>query len=105
MAERPPNPRRQLPWKLILGVLCAALVVFCGTVQAVHVHPGGDVSDAGCSLCAAAHVSIALAVPIVLSIEARRVADVPALHEAIRCSRPVASSLYIRPPPADAAFA
>lgn len=38
-----------------LGILCIALVLLIGFVQAVHTHPTGQVDHEGCSLCNTAH--------------------------------------------------
>lgn len=50
------KPREYAPWKLILAVLCLAVVVLGSTAQVAHTHAGGDISHADCSLCVTAHV-------------------------------------------------
>jgi hypothetical protein len=92
---------RQSPWKLLLALLCIALVFVCGTVQAVHVHPDGDISHADCPLCAIAHVSVQIGgqsaslhfTPVVSTVEA---------FLALARSRTFSIfALFTRPPPAD----
>jgi hypothetical protein len=56
MIQRGPKSHRETSWRLILGLLCLALVVLGGTAQVAHTHRGGDISHADCSLCATAHV-------------------------------------------------
>ncbi len=58
MAHQRSKSNGHSPWKLILALLCISLVIACGTIQAVHVHPNGDISRADCPLCATAHVAI-----------------------------------------------
>ena len=53
-----------------LGIVCIALVLLTGFVQAVHIHPTGQVDREGCSLCNTAHhvvqtvTLVTVAVPI-----------------------------------------
>lgn len=91
--------QRKTPWRLILGLLCLALVVLGSTVQVAHSHPGGDISHADCSLCLTAHV-VAQVVSNPIPIPAALV--VAAVEEALPDARPVTFSvfaLFTRPPP------
>jgi hypothetical protein len=49
------NLRIQWSWASLLGILCVALVLLTGFVQATHTHPAGQVDHEGCSLCSTAH--------------------------------------------------
>ena len=88
-------------WRLILGLLCCALLVFAGTLSVSHGHDD-LVTHPDCSLCATAHVSVqpaaALAIGPVVQVFTKVEARIPA-------SRPKTIfhySLFTRPPPTDA---
>ena len=93
--------KSQSRWNLAswLGILCIALVLLTGFVQAVHSHPLGQVDHEGCSLCNTAHhvVQTVSLVTIVVSIQPTwRLAPEKPLE------RPRARFLYKlanRPPP------
>jgi hypothetical protein len=99
------NSTRQTPWKLFLALLCIGLVLACGTIQAVHVHPDGDISHADCPLCATAHVAVQVVVPPVTLHIAPVVEMVEALIPALRPKALSIFALFTRPPPADAVLA
>ncbi len=92
---------RQSTWRLVLALLCISLVVACGTIQAVHVHPQGDISHTDCSLCVTAHVAAQVAeqavvlhvTPVVTVIEAL---IAPTLTQTLSTF-----ALFTRPPPVD----
>ena len=93
-------------WRLLLSLLCISLVVACGTIQVVHVHPQGDFSHADCALCATAHVSVQLAetsvppvhaTPVILAVEAF---VAPAATQTLSTF-----ALFTRPPPVDLVLA
>ena len=89
-------------WRLLLSLLCISLVVACGTIQVVHVHPQGNISHSDCALCATAHASVELADT---SVTMHQVAPVVSAVEAF--SLPGATqgistfALFTRPPPVD----
>ena len=91
----------QSSWRLLLALLCISLVVACGTIQAVHVHPQGNISHSDCPLCATAHVGVQVAEPPVVL----HVAPVVSLVEAFVAStlaRTLSTfALFTRPPPVD----
>ena len=93
---------RQSPWKLLLALLCIALVFVCGTVQAVHVHPDGDISHADCPLCAIAHVSVQIAEQTASLHFTPVVSAVEAFLPPVRSRTLSIFALFTRPPPADA---
>src|SRR5258708_2864664 len=89
-------------WGLLLTLLCICLVVACGTIQVVHVHPPGDISHSDCALCATAHLSVQLAeMPVTL----HHVAPVVSAVEAFVAPTPTQTistfALFTRPPPVD----
>ena len=94
-----PKSHRQTPWRLLLCLLCLALVVIGSTVQVAHTHPGGDISHADCSLCATAHVvaqvvSNPVPLPATMVIEAVE----EARPHTQRAPLPI-FALFTRPPP------
>jgi hypothetical protein len=91
---------RNGPWRLLLCLLCCALVVFGGTVQVAHTHPGGDISHADCAFCATAHV---VAQTVSNPAPAPAVLVFAAVREFLPQDRPARISvfaLFTRPPPA-----
>jgi len=98
------KPRVQSSWRLLLALLCVSLVIACGTIQAVHVHPQGDIHS-DCPLCVTAHVGVQVAeTPVVL-----HVAPVASPVETL-VTPPLKGSfstfaLFTRPPPADSVLA
>ncbi len=56
-------------------LLCIALVVAVGTIQAVHVHPQDDLAHSDCALCVTAHLAVQVAEPpVTLSCHACHIA-------------------------------
>jgi membrane protein YdbS with pleckstrin-like domain len=96
------NPNRQSLWKLLLALLCIALVIVCGTIQAVHVHSTGDISHADCSLCATAHVAVQVVAPVVTLVVTPVVSKVEAFVAPLRIRTVSTFALFTRPPPVDA---
>ncbi len=87
------------PWRLLVGLLCCALVVFGSTVQVAHSHAGGEMAHADCAFCATAHV-VAQTVGAPVAVPAALL--VAAVAEARPCDRPERISvfaLFTRPPP------
>jgi hypothetical protein len=95
------NTANQSPWKLLLALLCIALVIACGTIQAIHVHPDGDLSHADCPLCATAHVTVQVDRPPVTLHVAPVVSLVEAFLPAIPSRTLSNFALFTRPPPVD----
>ena len=91
----------QSSWRLVLALLCIALVIACGTIQAVHVHPLGDISRSDCPLCAVAHVSVQIAEPAVLLHVAPVISVVEASIEPTPAQHVSTFALFTRPPPVD----
>jgi len=86
-------------------LLCVSLVFVCGTIQAVHVHPQGDISHADCSLCATAHVGVQVAEPAV-ALHVTPVVSVVEAFVAPTLPRTLSTfALFTRPPPADLVLA
>ena len=102
VASQHSNTKSQSPWKLLLALLCIALVVACGTIQVIHVHPDGDLSHADCPLCATAHVAVQVIEPPVTLHVAPVVSMVEAFLPAIPSRTLTTFALFTRPPPVDA---
>ena len=89
-------------WRLLVSLLCIALVVASGTVQAAHVHPQGDLSHSDCALCVTAHVSAEVAQS---TLTLHHVAPVVSAVEAFLAPTPFQTAstfaLFTRPPPVD----
>jgi hypothetical protein len=93
-------------WRLLLSLLCISLVVACGTIQVVHVHPQGDISHSDCALCATAHLSVQLAeTPVTL----HHIVPVTSVVETFVAPTPTQTlstfALFTRPPPVDSVLA
>src|SRR5271165_5350229 len=86
-------------WRIAVALGCALLLLFCATIQVAHVHTPADVSHTGCALCATAHVVIAPAAPLTVSVVVQQRAT-PLVNRQIKFAhRYVDFSLYTRPPP------
>jgi len=90
------------PWRILLGVLCIALVMLSGVAAATHSHSHGEVSHQDCGLCVTAHMAIQIAVTVTQVC-------VVQVFTRVEASSPIASlqlapqfALFSRPPPADA---
>jgi hypothetical protein len=97
------TPLMRKPWRLLLGLLCVALVLMMGTMAAIHTHTG-HADQANCSLCVAAHmaVDVAAAPPqiSVSPVDAKVETPVTVVRAQTRCR----SALFTRPPPVMAAL-
>jgi hypothetical protein len=89
-------------WRLLLALLCVALVVFTGTLSVAHWHENDSIAHADCGLCATAHVTVQLATDIpagpVIEVSTRVEASLPAIRPRT-LSR---FALFTRPPPVNA---
>jgi hypothetical protein len=104
MFRREPNSQAPNRWKILLGILCIALVCAVGTIELTHTHAQANVSSAGCSLCATAHVVVASDAPPLAAPALRVVAAVVARLQAVRPRTLSQFALFTRPPPVDAAL-
>lgn len=95
------RPKVQSSWRLLLALLCISLVVACGTIQAVHVHPQGDISHSDCALCATAHVSVQVAEPPVVLQVTPIVSVIEAVVAPTLPRKFSTFALFTRPPPVD----
>jgi hypothetical protein len=85
---------------LILGIICALLVVYSATIQVAHAHEAIGASHSGCALCLMVHAGITPDAPAqapALAEHADRI-EIPA-EPAVRSS--FVFSFYSRPPPAE----
>ncbi len=100
------KPKVQSSWRLLLALLCISLVVAFGTIQAVHVHPQGDLSHSDCALCITAHLGVQVAeTPVTLHHVAPVVSRVEALVAPSLTQTLSTFALFTRPPPADSVLA
>jgi hypothetical protein len=100
------RPKVQSSWRLVLALLCISLVVACGTIQAVHVHPQGDISHSDCALCATAHLSVEVAAAPVTLLHVAPVVSIVEAFVAPALARTLSTfALFTRPPPVDSVLA
>jgi hypothetical protein len=88
----------------VLGIVCIALVLICGTVQVAHNHPTGQPNH-DCSLCTTAHHVIQVVALAALDVSGQPVAPVAPEPTRELPRRPFFFKLSCRPPPAAPAFA
>src|ERR1039457_342768 len=50
------------PWRVLLGVLCIALIMVGGIVAVTHTHSQREISHQDCGLCVTAHMAVQVAV-------------------------------------------
>ena|ERR1035437_379253 len=88
------------PWRVLLGVLCIALIMVGGVVSATHTHSQREISHQECGLCVTAHMAIQIAVTVTQVCVAQ-------VFTRVEASCPIAShdflpqfALFSRPPPA-----
>jgi quinol-cytochrome oxidoreductase complex cytochrome b subunit len=88
------------PWRVLLGVLCIALIMVGGVVAATHTHSQREIPHQDCGLCVTAHMAVQVAVTVTQVCVAQ-------VFTRVEASRPVAShdftpqfALFSRPPPA-----
>ena len=83
----------------LIAALCILLVLLVGAAGLLHLHADGSASEAGCSLCAVAHLHVLAtpeaAHPVVL--EVLRTLAVPA--HLLAASYTLQGPSLIRPPP------
>jgi len=102
MHRRQQMDARAKRWRLILGLLCIALVIFGVTVSLAHGHEQDNVSHADCGLCAAAHVAVQLAAAPALVPVAQVFTRVETYIPEARPRTLSRFALFTRPPPAKA---
>jgi hypothetical protein len=97
--------RSRSPWRVLLGVLCIALIMIGGVVSVTHTHSQDEISHQDCGLCVTAHMAVQVAVTVTQVCVAQ-------VFTRVEAFRPIAShdfapqfALFSRPPPADLNFA
>jgi hypothetical protein len=90
-------------WRLLLSLVCIALILAVGTIQAVHVHPNGDISHTDCALCLTAHAAVQVATPSVTLHVTPVISFVQAFVSPARTPVLSTFALFTRPPPVNAA--
>jgi len=91
--------RFQWSWAASLGILCIALVLLAGCIQAAHTHPLGQVDHEGCSLCATAHNVVQTVALVTVAITIQPVWRVAAEKPIDRPRQKFLHKLANRPPP------
>ena len=88
------------PWRVLLGILCIALIMVGGIVAVTHTHSQREINHQDCGLCVTAHMAVQVAVTVTQVCVAQ-------VFTRVEASRPVAShdftpqfALFSRPPPA-----
>jgi len=89
---------------LVLGILCIALVMLSGMIQAAHFHPVSQ-PDHDCALCLAVHSVAQVASPIAVNLSIRPVVATVPRRAISRPRRAFYFRLATRPPPVLASFA
>lgn len=90
-------------WVPLVGLLCVALVLMSGMVQAAHFHPAGQ-PDHECTLCIAAH-HVAVTSPLItLNLSVLMLAVTAPSRRRRGPLKAIFFRLAIRPPPADLTF-
>jgi hypothetical protein len=82
----------------IFGIICVALILMSGVVQAAHTHATAQ-ADHDCALCVAAHSVAQAAAPVILAVTSLAVAPVTGARSITRPRRAVYFRLACRPPP------
>lgn len=90
--------KTRMNWASVLGLVCVALVLVSGMVQAAHFHPSGQ-ADHDCALCMAAHQAARMAPPITLGFSIRAIGAVVVARCLFRPQPAVFFRLASRPPP------
>ena len=62
----------------VLGILCCALIIFSGAIQAGHIHADSQALQTDCALCHVAHLVVQPAAPQSLSCSVCVVASIAA---------------------------
>jgi quinol-cytochrome oxidoreductase complex cytochrome b subunit len=92
--------RMRSPWRIVLGVVCIALIMVGGLVSATHTHSQREITHQDCSLCVTAHMAVQVAVTVTQVCVAQ-------VFTRVEASRPIVAhdftpqfALFSRPPPA-----
>jgi hypothetical protein len=86
----------------LFGIVCIALVLMSGVVQAAHFHASGE-PDHDCTLCMAAHHVARIAPPVAFNVSSVAIAKVIVARSFTRPQPAVFFRLSSRPPPPDSA--
>jgi hypothetical protein len=100
MLSKYTEPRMRSPWKLLLGLLCIALILVCGTISVTHTHADGR-AHADCSLCITAHTVVQASAPPAPVFAPHVFIEIEAVYLPTQPQILSYFSLFSRPPPAD----
>jgi hypothetical protein len=87
----------------LIGIVCVALVLMSGMIQATHFHASGE-PDHDCTLCMAAHHVARIAPPVTLDVRSVPVARVIVPRSLSRPRPAIFFRLSSRPPPLGSAL-
>jgi len=87
----------------LVGILCVALVMMIGVVQAAHSHPSGHI-DPDCALCVTAHQAVQVVALITLDLSSQPVEQLSPEPVLQLPNRSFFFRLDCRPPPAESIF-
>jgi hypothetical protein len=85
---------------ILLGIICALLVVYSATVQVAHTHEAIGASHGDCALCLMVHAGIAPHAPTPAPVLTELADPIEIAVELAPCASFVCS-FYSRPPPAE----
>jgi hypothetical protein len=91
-------------WRLLVGLLCVALVVLSGTISATHTHDHDGALHVDCGLCVAAHATVQVVSQPALPTLTRVYTRIKVARAIRRPAVVLAFDLFTRPPPADASL-
>jgi len=91
---------RQSSWRILLAVLCIALIMVGGVVSATHTHSQREISYQDCGLCVTAHMAVQVAVAVTQVCVAQVFTRVEALRPGASHDFIPQFALFSRPPPA-----
>jgi hypothetical protein len=98
MPFRLPSSSTRSPFRILLALLCVALVLTTATVELTHHHNDGE--HAGCALCVVAHAVIQTVAAPALLVLFTRVAAVTVAARVLYLKKATIFALFTRPPPA-----
>jgi len=88
------------PWKVLLGVVCIALVMLGGVISATHVHSPREITHQECGLCVTAHMAVQITVSVTHVCVIHIFTNVEASRPVTRTQFIPQFALFSRPPPA-----
>ncbi len=88
-------------WRLLVSLLCVALLVLAGTLAVAHGHEPGNISHNDCGLCATAHVTVQVVAALLMGPSQPVVTRFETFVPEARPRTLSRFALFTRPPPAN----